>query len=313
LHSRATNRDFRGVAEGNDRSNTIFRAFAEAYERHILLSASVGKRSSNGFAAHLDIHSACLNACLEMIERDALLKSWFRKKSPIKILKPSFLKKHLRAARRYGFNVNFYQIDTEWMTDNALPLPIVLCIIRPVGKRGYFSRLLYPNHFEGRLVGFGCSFSLSTAIWKSFREASLPAWYHYRELPDFAPIEMIDRRKNVDHFKYYLNPSHVEAFDFIECEKLDSDIITGDTVKCSSNVLGNLTCLRENARRYNYSIAFKIFHRAEGSDNPFWVAIADIPQLQDLWFGHTYKFIKEERLGRKEEIRRLQPWPHPIA
>ena len=135
----------RQVAEGNDRSDALFRAFAEAYERHILLFPSVGKRSSNGFAAHLDIHNACLNASLEMIERDALLKSWFRKKPPIRLLKPLFLKKHVSSARRYGFDTNFYQIDTEWMADDESQLPIVLCVISPVEKRGSFRTVSYTH------------------------------------------------------------------------------------------------------------------------------------------------------------------------
>lgn len=313
LFSNVLERECRGVAEGNNKSNTIFRAFAEAYERYMLLTGSVKKRSSNGFAAHVDIYSACLNACMEVIERDAILRSWFRKIPPVKILKPLFLDKHLRIAHKYGFDVRFYQIETEWLTENDKPLFIVLSIIKPAASRGYYRKLIYPNSFNGRLVGFGCSFSRSTAIWKSFREASLPAWYYYRDLPDFTPVEKIDERKNIDHFRFYLNPSHIEAFNFIESEELDIEVINDVGDKCVNDALAKLTCIRDNAKYNNYSISYSIYELDESNEMPFWVASADIPQLQDLWFGHTYDFINEERLGLKEELRYMQPWPHPIA
>jgi YcaO cyclodehydratase, ATP-ad Mg2+-binding len=65
--------------EANDQSLAMTKAVAELLERTALLSTTspIANKSSNGWAAHIDIEQAKRAATLELIERDAVLAQWY--------------------------------------------------------------------------------------------------------------------------------------------------------------------------------------------------------------------------------------------
>lgn len=180
-----------GYGQARERDKAIFIAFMEVLER-ILLSHSpelvyskrkgfykikkevsellksfshslnwIGK-SSNGFAIHVNKHSARQNALNELIERHVILKALASHIAPGKVDPP-----HMETPYQTSMTHNFY----AWR-----------------GPLGRYVALMRCERGTQRLYGFGCGSTLEEAKQKAFLEASPRIVSLYESLPSLVII-----------------------------------------------------------------------------------------------------------------------------
>jgi len=114
------------------------------------------KANSSGVAAHYDKDQAIKNAFFELIERDAVLVTWYSKKSP-SILDDSLLSEDIRqrvaSLEKNNIKVNFLDVTKDSCV-------VILCLI-------------HNQKYPKTSVGCSANFDIDKAIEKSLDEAEL--------------------------------------------------------------------------------------------------------------------------------------------
>lgn len=142
--------------------------------------------TSSGVAAYSDYMSAKKKALAELVERDAIMRTWYEKRSPY-LVNPELVSTHVKNKtehwKKRGRKVMVFELQSDY-------LPVFLAVI--VGEE-------YPSFVSGAASTFG---SIEDAINKAFREAE------YNLLLALSyPIDNTPLKENVktpmDHGRYY--------------------------------------------------------------------------------------------------------------
>lgn len=142
--------------------------------------------NSNGVAAYTNRVEAEIRAVLELVERDAVLRSWYTKE-PKPRVDPGFLSPHwlgrIQYWRAQGFEVDFVDLSHDGIT-------IIMVVIR--------GRDQYPHFVTGTAASIT---SLDEACQKAFHEAELSLIVMRDE--GSVNIELDEIRDPEDHGKFY--------------------------------------------------------------------------------------------------------------
>lgn len=151
--------------------------------------------SSNGVAAHPDKEIATQSALLELIERDALMATWYGKRS-VKALPDEYLTQVV--GNRLGFwkSIGCHVVALDISTDT---LPVILILIYSAKRKPALSS------------GSAAATTYERALRKAFSEAELMALSWSKR--SFRNINPEDVKSVDDHGMLYANPAqcrHVE-------------------------------------------------------------------------------------------------------
>jgi hypothetical protein len=139
----------------------LYHISQDFYHTTFTTYATFGKKSvafanSSGFAAHPNLKEAASRGFLELLERDAMMRSWFEKQSP-RIVSKNLLSRHLRSRVDYWSRRGFEVFTLDLSHDGVA---IVIVVIRSLHR--------YP-HF---VSGAGSSFiNFDDAVLTAFNEA----------------------------------------------------------------------------------------------------------------------------------------------
>ncbi len=126
---------------------------SKAYEKRYFPSVTTGT------AVHTDYDQAVLNALMEMIQIDATMGHWYSKSAAPKILldnRTRFIKNIISKCSGYGtVRPEFY-----YLSNIDLPGHVVACVFKDKDSIPCFT------------IGLGADFSLNSALYKAFLEAS---------------------------------------------------------------------------------------------------------------------------------------------
>lgn len=154
--------------------------------------------NSSGVAAHANSLTARQSALLELIERDAIMVTWYARLTPPRIepsrLRP-FVQSRIEYWRERGHTLEFLDLSLD-------SVPTVLAVLRSWGDGPKFS------------AGAAAAFTYHQAVDKAMREAeSLMVFW---KVSEESPIEEPgDVRSPEDHGRYYLVQSHVDELSWL--------------------------------------------------------------------------------------------------
>lgn len=303
LADRATSRVFTGFADGQTYYATAHHAFAEAYERYIFATQGAPHCTSNGFAAHDDMATAAINAFLEMVERDAILLTWFDKRPAHHQLQFAHEDVMARLLRRYGLVAQFFVMESDWYGREHFP--VVLCRIH-AAQRPWWWRMALPNPLQGQVCGFGCAPTEYGAAFKAFREAAWNAWAVFRN------AQPLMGGGGQFHFRYYLQPHTAAAFNFMQespCQTISWCDVSSATPQVGPDQL--LQLIRAFIRDNQLRVRWKVYARRDPG-HPFFVVKCVIEEFRELWFGHGPDQMNALRSTLRMSESEGQTWPHPI-
>lgn len=299
----ATGRVFTGFADGQAYYATAHCAFAEAYERYVFTTRGAPHYTSNGFAAHDDMATAAVNAFLEMVERDAILRAWLERRLAHHQLQFDREDVMARLLRRYGLVAQFFVMKSDW--HGRKQFPVVLCRIH-AAQRPWWWRMALPNPLQGQVCGFGCAPTEYGAAFKAFREAAWNAWAVFRN------AQPLMGGGGQFHFRYYLQPHTAAAFNFLQespCQSVSWRDVSSATPQVALDQL--LPLIRAFVRDNQLSMRWKVYTRRD-QGHPFFVVKCVVEEFRELWFdqspNHMNSFCAASPMSENEG----QRWPHPI-
>ena len=247
-----------GFGAARSKLEAAQKSYAEAWERlwiNYLSHTDVNfydVKNSNGFAAGLSNQMAIDNSKSELIERSVVLEAW-AEQSGWSILRPMSLKNRLI---NFGFKIQGWRHDLFKVSSNAGP--VLVSLLRNDEKGAIFDAT-----FGGSL--YDCEVRL-------FLSALKNSYFHKATWTEDIPFEGIPE----DHRKYYSNPNHLAAFDFLNQKNSPStEVILPHLDKVRTTVI----------------VKAGPFPAVAYSSHPSWPSLS--------W--------------GKNSTRGLNTWPHPIA
>lgn len=172
-----------------------------------LVEENVGRKllhhaNSSGCAAHFDLEEAKKSAVAELIERDALMKTWLLKKTPLKINKCSLNLNIQNRIERYenkGFSINILLLS------NKYAFSVLACATREDQK---------PYFVSGASTSFN---NISEAIEKAFNEMEYSVLVYTNSVAnnnESVPL-IKDVCTPVDHGALYAYENHLNKINFL--------------------------------------------------------------------------------------------------
>lgn len=249
-------------------------------------------KSSNGFAAHINLEQASLSAIMELLERDTFLFYWFSKSEPIAI--SNIYSKDFLAFDQY------YQKHGIKMSLYEMPLyePLVT-----------FTIVYEIQEADIRLFSFSSHFNkvdaLKKALFEGFRY--MQRIIERENYIDEHFVEKLEVNPPIEHhYYYYMHSKRKKAFDFIvntNKQKSFSDIKSIKTI----NYKDYLNFLKQN---YNIDISLHLAPVLKALEGKYVCIKAHSYNLQDMFWGNGEVGINQERF-RNTKI--ILDYPHPIA
>jgi thiazole/oxazole-forming peptide maturase SagD family component len=233
--------------------------FYPLYKSHKIKRKLVTECSSNGVSAHPDLNEAIHRALLELIERDALMVTWFARR-PVVQLSDNLLSSEIQIRKEYwhsqGYQMTFLDISID-------TLPVVLCL------------LWSQNHVPALLAGASCHENLVAAITKSCDEAEfqLMSWDH-NSTPIMAHEDV---RTPAHHALLYSKPDMLQHVDWL----LNTPILDDPIIKH-----GTLDKLNP--------IVFIL--KEPKFEGDFWVVRVIEESLMPIHFGYQYEHYMHSRI-----------------
>jgi hypothetical protein len=177
------------LAEKNDLSGSLFsKSSDEGFWKY---------SKSNGIAAHIEWDKACYSAVLELIERDAVLRSWYFNSPPMQIKTPP----HLLSSPLNGlYEIKVFQFQTphQFQTEGQVQTEISV-----IGAFGFPKQNTAPLFF-----GFGAHKDLSKAIDHAVQEGYQRLGFTWGEAPPEEPLA--ENPTPFFHLNYYLLPEKMD-------------------------------------------------------------------------------------------------------
>lgn len=254
--------------------------------------------SSNGLAAGQDFNDAAIRACYELIERDAMMLTWYAQVPPQRLSMASVTDPKLHEVidniTRYGVSLELYLIDM------GTRIPTVVCL-------GFGDGV----HNPATSVSLATHADIHVALRKAILEqghvlpylrslmANQQSWP--RQIQQVASLE--------DHAKYYFASDKQQYFDFMRQPESEA-IITDDWQGVDINSIDDLRLCLERAE---LKVAVVDVTSPDMRLSPFTVVRAVGPHVQPIHFGEQFKRVDNPRLKKLLNGRTVNIQPHPIA
>ena len=262
---------------------------------------------STGLAFHPEFHVALFAGLCEVIERDAIMLTWWTRKRATRInldvpALPWSLADRIQRLRFAGLEAHLFDISTE------LRFPVVLAV-------------LGAHRFPYLTVGASCKASVVDACCKALDEAIAVRWFletrGQRSLPSTRNFEWVEHL--TDHAWLYACWPSREAFEFLFEDAQQASI--NDVVKRpwwnAPRCVEDIRALAEHMHDLGYST----WYAELGSPPPptsGCVVKVLAPGLLPLSQSHRARWLDQQRLTQAllregGTTKQINPYPHPFA
>ena len=254
--------------------------------------------SSNGLAAGQDNEDAALRACFELIERDAMMLTWYAQLPAQRLRidsqyhgKMRLLIDHISAQ---GIELELYLFDV------GLHVPTVVCLGIGDGVRT-----------PAVSVSLSCHGDIQVAMKKALLEQGhvLPYLCHLLSTQSHFPSSVEQVRELDDHATYYLRKEKAPAFDFMR-QPLSAAMAPE---QWPYPAIVHEQQLKERLKGSGVELAIVDVTAPDVAKSPFRVARAIGHHIQPIHFGEQFKRVDNPRLRRALQGRAVNSEPHPIA
>jgi ribosomal protein S12 methylthiotransferase accessory factor len=254
--------------------------------------------SSNGLAAGQNNEDAALRACFELIERDAMMLTWYAQLPAQRLRIDSQYHGKMRLLIDH---INAQGIELElYLFDVGLHVPTVVCLGIGDGIRT-----------PAVSVSLSCHGDIQVAMKKALLEQGhvLPYLCHLMSSQSHFPQTVHEVRELDDHATYYLRNDKLAAFDFMR-QPLGHAI---SPEQWPYPPIVHEQQLKERLKDSGVEIAIVDVTAPDVALSPFRVARAVGHHIQPIHFGEQFKRVDNPRLRRALQGRAVNPEPHPIA
>lgn len=254
--------------------------------------------SSNGLAAGQDFDDAAVRACYELIERDAMMLTWYGQ-LPCQRLKPDSqydgkMRVMMDELTAQGVELELYLLDV------GLHIPTVVCLALGDG-------VITP----AVSVALSCHGDINVAMRKALLEQGhvMPYLRYLMSSLPHRPQYSHEVQSLEDHAAFYFNKDKLPAFDFMR--QPESEAI--DVSDWQWKPVHTMAQLKERLDEAGVRIAVVDVTSPDIKLSPFRVARAIGPHLQPIHFGEQFRRFDNPRLRRLLKGRPVNTYPHPIA
>ncbi len=254
--------------------------------------------SSNGLAAGQDNDDAGIRATYELIERDAMMLTWYAKQ-PCQRLKLDAvnhgkMRVMLDELSEMGMELELYLLDV------GIHVPTVVCLAFGDGVRT-----------PAVSVALACHGDIQVAMKKALLEQGhvMPYLCHLMRTGAKVPQHVSEVQSLEDHAAYYFKLDKRSAFDFMRQpieQALNVDQWHYPIVKDSSD-------LNQRLLDAGVEVAIVDVTSPDVALSPFRVARAVGKHMQPIHFGEQFKRVDNPRLKRLLGGKSVNMDPHPIA
>jgi ribosomal protein S12 methylthiotransferase accessory factor len=249
--------------------------------------AGFTEANSSGCAAHTDAEQALTFAVLELIERDAFMRSWLTQRAGTEIRRrsvPAELGRRIASLERLGCRVSAQALPSAWA-------PVTVVYAQHEGL-----------HFT--VVGAAARLTLHQALEAALDELETLAYVRLHD-QDVAPLTPTDVTTPADHTslyalrKYFRRADAVMAAPQSESFSTLSKISDGDRPVVQRFLESGHDVVTVDIAAPNSAV--------DQGRTPLFVVRAFIPGLVPISFGHN-----REPLGMVEKFDRRGRFPHPF-
>ncbi|MGI9273924.1 MAG: TOMM precursor leader peptide-binding protein [Endozoicomonas sp.] len=254
--------------------------------------------SSNGLAAGQDNDDAAIRACYELIERDAMMLSWYAQLPCQRLHIDSQYEGKMRLLideiTSKGVQLELYLLDV------GLHVPTVVCLAFGDGR-----------YTPAVSVALSCHGDIHVAMRKALLEQGhvMPYLCHLMATSTSFPRHSHEVRSLEDHAAYYFMSDKQQAFDFMR-QPLESAVHPD---AWGYGRIRNIQDLRDRITGAGVDIAVVDVTSTDVSLSPFRVARAVGRHMQPIHFGEQFRRFDNPRLRRLLKGRPVNDNPHPIA
>lgn len=254
--------------------------------------------SSNGLAAGQNFNDAAMRATYELIERDAMMLTWYAQVPPQRLSLQSVtdpkLHEVMENITRYGVSLELYLIDM------GTKIPTVVCL-------GFGDGV----HNPATSVSLATHVDINVALRKAILEQGhvLPYLRSLMGNQHTWPMHVQQVLSLEDHAKYYFSKDKQQYFDFMR-QPENQAILASDWQGAEVNNIYDLQRCLEQAE---LQVAVVDVTSPDMQLSPFSVVRAVGPHIQPIHFGEQFKRVDNPRLKKLLNGRAVNMQPHPIA
>lgn len=254
--------------------------------------------SSNGLAAGQHHQDAAMRATYELIERDAMMLTWYAQ-LPCQRLS---IDSHYHGKMRImiddliakGIALEVYLLDV------GLHVPTVVCLALGDGFSTPAASVSLATHGD-----------IAIAMQKALLEQGhvIPYLCHLMSRSVQRPQQATDVKSLEDHAAYYFSKNKLPAFDFMRQPESAAISISAWPYP----VVQDIADLRTRVTNAGVDIAIVDVTSPDVQLSPFKVARAVGIHMQPIHFGEQFKRIDNPRLRKLLKGKAVNSNPHPIA
>ena len=254
--------------------------------------------SSNGLAAGQDNEDAAVRATYELIERDAMMLTWYAQLPCQRLSMDSQYRGKMRlliddiTAR--GIQLELYLLDV------GIHVPTVVCL-------GIGDGITTP----AVSVALATHGDIQVAMRKALLEQGhvMPYLCHLMSSGHKVPREVHEVQSLEDHAAYYFSTDKIPAFDFMR----QPASMAIDPGQWPHPMVAGSDDLRQRLQAAGVDVAIVDVTSPDVARSPFRVARAVGVHMQPIHFGEQFKRVDNPRLRRLLKGRPVNGNPHPIA
>lgn len=254
--------------------------------------------SSNGLAAGQSNDDAAIRATYELIERDAMMLTWYAQLPCQRLSMDSHYRGKMRllidSMSASGVQLELYLLDV------GIHVPTVVCLGLGDGINTPAVSVALATHGD-----------IHVAMRKALLEQAhvMPYLCHLMRSGHKIPQQVHEVQTLEDHAAYYFSNNKVAAFDFMRQP-------AGMAMEASAwpyAVVADAVDLRQRLSNANVEVAIVDVTAPDVALSPFRVARAVGIHMQPIHFGEQFKRIDNPRLRKLLKGRPVNQQPHPIA
>lgn len=254
--------------------------------------------SSNGLAAGQTHEDAAIRATYELIERDAMMLTWYAQLPCQRLQIDSHYTGKMRilidSLQDKGVALELYVLDV------GLHVPTVVCLAFGDGITTPAASVSLATHGD-----------IHVAMQKALLEQGhVMPYLCYLMASNRTRLQSVaDVRSLEDHAAYYFSPNHLSAFDFMRQPQSEAMPIS----QWSYPKVEGIQDLRSRVINAGVDIAVVDVTAPDVHLSPFKVARAVGIHMQPIHFGEQYKRVDNPRLRKLLKGNAVNNNPHPIA
>lgn len=254
--------------------------------------------SSNGLAAGQDDGDAAMRATYELIERDAMMLTWYAQLPCQRLSLDGHYQGKMRllldSITATGVTLELYLLDV------GIHVPTVVCLGLGDGVTTPAVSVALATHGD-----------IDVAIRKALLEQGhvMPYLRHLMSAGQRTPQHVHEVQSLEDHAAYYFDRSKVSAFDFMRRDAASAI----DPAQWPHPLVRDAQDLRQRLLAAEVDVAIVDVTAPDVALSPFRVARAVGVHMQPIHFGEQFRRVNNPRLKKLLKGRPVNGNPHPIA